>query len=170
MGFFSKIKNYVTGGAAEVQITFESKIVDGSNPLRLFVTATANDDCNIKKVYLKIRAKETYTEYVTRHNSNSNGGNTSTRELVTKTHDHLKQEFTLVNEIKLTKGQSEKWLSEFTFPPNSIATYHGKQASFKWEAIAGLDMAGNDPDSSWQEFILQKNMNHTNSIIGNGTI
>ncbi len=49
MGLFSKIKNYITGGAASVSVVFESPMVDGSTPIRLFVTAIAKDDCKIKK-------------------------------------------------------------------------------------------------------------------------
>ncbi len=161
MGLFSKIKNFITGGAAEVSIIYEEQVTDGSKPVKLFVTATANDDCKIKKVYLNFRARETYVKREQRTRTDDDGQSSTYYEDVTTHEDHFVKEMILAENITLTKGQSEKWLAEIELPNSVKATYHGKQVFFKWEAEAGLDMPGNDPDSGWVELIVAKKMNYT---------
>jgi len=166
MGFFSKIKNYITGGAAEVSIIYEEPVTDGSKPIKLFVMATAKDDCKIKNVYLKIRGLETYVKSVKQSRTDDDGNSTYYYEDQTAYENHFDKNLSLAENISLKKGQSEKWLAEFELPNNPKATYHGKQVSFKWESYAGLDMPGNDPDSGWVELIVAKNMNYTINDIG----
>ncbi|VXD14860.1 hypothetical protein [Marinoscillum sp. 108] len=161
MGLFSKIKNYITGGAASVSVVFESPMVDGSAPIRLFVTAIAKDDCKIKKVYLNIRARETYIKTVTYTETDGDGNSrTSTRD-ETRFEDHFQKEMILATDLELKKGAEDKWLAEFELPEDTKATYHGKSVFFKWEFQAGLDMPGNDPDSGWVELLVSKAMNYT---------
>ncbi|MFY0605078.1 MAG: hypothetical protein JXR10_00085 [Cyclobacteriaceae bacterium] len=161
MGFFSKIKNFITGGAAEVAIIYEEPITDGSKPVKLFVTATANDDCKIKKVYLNFRARETYIKRHERKRTDDDGHTTTYHEDLTEHLDHFTKELILAEDIMLSKGQSDKWLAEIELPSSPIATFHGRDVFFKWEAEAGLDMPGNDPDSGWVELIVAKKMNYT---------
>lgn len=161
MGLFSKIKNYITGGAAEVAIVFEADQVDGSQPIRLFISAIAKDDCKIKQVYFKVKGVESYKERVVVNNTNSDGSSsTSTRD---ETHEevHHREEQIVAEELLLKAGSEEKWLVTFELPESAIATYHGKEVSFRWKVFAGLDMPGNDPDSGWVEFVLAKKMNYS---------
>ena len=161
MGFFSKIKNYVTGGAAEVKLVFENQVVDGSDPVRLFIHARAKDDCKVKEVYFRMRGIETYVKREETISTDSDGDSSRTYRDVVKTDIHIGTKTTVARDISLVAGDEEKWLVEFEIPANSCPTFHGKEVSFKWEVYAGLDMPGNDPDSGWVEFFLSKKMNYT---------
>jgi hypothetical protein len=161
MGIFSKIKNFVTGGAAEVSVVFEAGETDGNQPLRAFVVATAKDDCNVKKVYFKIRGRETYVKSVHHSSTDSDGNTTNTQNYETHHETHFEKELTLADEEQINKGEVKKWLAEFEVPEDALATYHGKDVSLKWEVYAGLDMPGNDPDSDWVEFIVNKKMDYS---------
>lgn len=161
MGIFSKIKNFVTGGAAEVKVVFESGETNGTQPLRAFVVANAKDDCKVKKVYFKIRSRETYVKLVQHHTTDGDGNSTSTNNYETHHETHFDSELVLAEEDEINKGETKKWLAEFEVPEDALATYHGKDVFFRWEVYAGLDMPGNDPDSGWVEFIVRKNMNYS---------
>ncbi len=161
MGIFSKIKNFVTGGAAEVKVIFESAETDGARPLRAFVVATAKDDCKVKKVYFRIRGRETYVKLVHHHTTDGDGNSTSTNSYETHHETHFESELVLAEEEHIDKGSTKKWLAEFEVPEDALSTYHGKDVAFKWEVFAGLDMPGNDPDSGWVEFFVLKKMNYT---------
>ena len=161
MSIFSKIKNFVTGGAAEVQVIFESEHSEGNQPIRAFVLATANDHCHIKKVYLHLRGRETYVKMVNHNTTDGEGNRTATSGYETHHDVHFSKEMILAEEENLAKGETKKWLTEFELPGNALTTYHGKDVQFKWEVRAGLDMPGNDPDSGWVEFIVSKQMNYT---------
>ncbi|MEQ8473669.1 MAG: hypothetical protein RIC35_20905 [Marinoscillum sp.] len=156
MGIFSRIKNFITGGAAEVSVVFEKRTTDGSSTIRLFVTAFAKDDCKIKEVYLQVRGRETYKKRVQHTSTDSNGTVTTTHSDDTHYDIHYDSTLKLAKEITLNKGVQNKWLAEFEVPPGAVPTFHGKDCFMKWEVQAGLDMPGNDPDSGWVEFLLSK--------------
>lgn len=156
MGLFSKIKNFVTGGAAEVSVVFENRTTDGSGPVRLFVTALAKDDCKIKEVYLHVRGQETYKRRVQHTTTDSDGNVTTTYRDDTHYDVHFDSTLKLAKEVTLNKGDESKWLAEFELPPSAVPTFHGSDCFMKWEVQAGLDMPGNDPDSGWVEFLLSK--------------
>ncbi len=161
MGLFSKIKNFITGGAAEVSILFEEIETDGSKPIRLFVSALAKDDCTIKEVYLDIRERETYKKRVQQSTTDSEGNSSTLYEDQTRYEDHYTKQIILASDVKLKSGEEKKWLAEFELPHDALSTYHGQEVFLKWEMQAGLDMPGNDPDSGWQAFIVKKNMNYS---------
>lgn len=160
MGLFSKIKNYITGGAAEVSVVYENPKTDGQEPMRLFVVANARDSCKIKNVYLEIRGMETYKKRETRTSTDSNGNVTTTTHDVTTHYKHFERKMVLDEDVQMQEGEERKWLGEFDLPTDALPTYHGKDCFMKWEVFAGLDMPGNDPDSGWVEFFIQKEMNY----------
>ncbi|HCX23040.1 MAG: hypothetical protein CMB80_10925 [Flammeovirgaceae bacterium] len=161
MGIFSKIKNYITGGAADVSVVFENHIVRPEEALRLFVTASAKDDCTIKKVYLHLKCEETYKKRETRTSTDSNGRTTTTSHDVTKHHRHYFKELVLAEGIRLEKGSEDKWLAEFIIPADAWPSFVGKDCHMTWQVFAGLDMPGNDPDSGWNKFSVIKKMNYS---------
>lgn len=161
MGIFSKIKNYITGGAAEVSIVFENNTTDGKSVMRLFVLAKALDNCNIKKVYLDIRGQETYKKKETRTTTDSNGNVQTTTHHVTAHDNHYRHQLILANDVTMQAGEEQRWLGEFELPEDAYPTYHGKDCFMKWQVFAGLDMPGNDPDSGWVEFFVNKQLNYT---------
>ena len=160
MGLFSKIKNFVTGGAAEVTITFDQPIVDGVSPINATVTAVAKAECKIKKVYFEIKGEETYVEQVTDTTSDDDSPRTNTRD-ERRNEIHHRKELTLAENVILNNGEEKSWEATFELPQNAPATYHGEEVFFKWEVDAGLDMPGIDPSSGWVEIIVAKEMNYT---------
>ncbi|REE05666.1 hypothetical protein [Marinoscillum furvescens] len=160
MGLFTKIKNYITGGAAEVGIVFEENPTDGLSPLRVFVTAFANADCKASNVYLKWRARETYKKLVTTTSTDSDGNSTTSTHSETRYEDHYTAQVKVAEEVSIAKGKEERWLVTLDLPREAHPTYHGKEVFFKWEVFAGLSMPGNDPDSGWQEVVIRRKTNY----------
>ena len=106
-GIFSQIKNFITGGAADVSIIYEEPVADGSKPIRLFVTATAKDDCKIKNVYLNIRARETYVKSVDDPEQMEMADHqTTTTEDQTAYEDHFDNMLTLAENVSLKERKA----------------------------------------------------------------
>jgi len=156
MGFFKKIKNFITGGAAKVSVIFENNISDGASPVRCFVTATADQQCKISEVYVEFKGEERYRKEEIRDDTDSDGNIHRHTETVTKYENLHYEKQIATSDIMLSEGQSEKWLVSFDFPAEVIPTYQGKNAHFKWMIRAGLDMSGIDPKSDWTEIMVEK--------------
>lgn len=66
------------------------------------------------------------------------------------------KEFTLASSGQMGEEASHAVKGEIDFPADLPASYKGKFAKIKWEAMAGLDMSGlGDPDSGWLEITVK---------------
>ncbi len=159
MGLFDKLKqakNFITGGAAEVSVSFEEEYNDGNKPIKVHIHCQVKDaDCKVRKVYIKVKATE---EVIARDIdiARDEGGNiTRYREdvrNVIETYNSGEQMIT--GELSLEANQTYDWTADIELPSECNGTYHGQNARHEWEVFAGLDMAGNDPDSGWVPFYV----------------
>ncbi len=53
---------------------------------------------------------------------------------------------------EIENGETKTWTVEVTIDPENNGTYRGVHARHEWQAYAGLDAFGNDPDSGWVGF------------------
>lgn len=135
MGILNNIKNFVTGGAAEVTLDFENRVINDNSPLRIKLTATAKEETIIiDKVYLDIAAVE-------------KSGNTKYM---------YKDQKILDDQVQLNAGESKTWETQFEIPSTAPATFIGKKSSLKWQVSGGLDMSGVDPSSESEPFVLNR--------------
>lgn len=154
MGFMDKlksIKNAITGGSADVSLEIGEASLGGSTPVR--ITAVIGDaDLKIDKVYLKVRSRESvFVRNIPVAVERSDYVDVR-RQDVEQDIDLYKERHEISGKEVLNANETYTWEGELTLPSDAKASYYGEQAKHVWEAFAGLDAFGNDPDSGWVEF------------------
>src|SRR5262245_40525031 len=135
MGFFSDLKNKVTGGAASV--TIQAPQVRRGQAATVAVQATAKANGKVAAVYLIVRGVES-CEF--KHEG----------EKVSSTHVSYENKITISGPQEIKTGETYNWQGQIELPANAHPSLAGKLIDHKWQIQAGLDMPGNDPDSGWQ--------------------
>lgn len=161
MAIFDDVKNFITGRAADLAV--EALEPKRSGPFTVRVRATARNDCNFSRVYLRIMQVET----VQANNVPVTSASTPSvaTEAVSTTNppnppnprytDISKTEITYQNEIEvsalgtLKSGETRDWQVQVELPPDAQPTFHGRFCKNEWSLLAGLATSGNDPDSGW---------------------
>jgi hypothetical protein len=144
MGFFSNLKNAVTGGAASVQIQLPPAARRGET-IPVTIQATAKSAAKVTSVYLLVRA----TEHAQVKDTDYANGKSST-ETVHGRKITYETRIAIAGAQQLDEGQSYTWQGQLPMPQTSNPTFRGQMINHTWEIQAGLDMTGNDPDSGWQ--------------------
>jgi hypothetical protein len=151
MGFFDKIKsavNVVTGGAAEVNLSFGE--VKFGEPISIHVRALAKSDLKIEKVYLQLRGvEEINVDDVDYEDRDGDGDKERTHENVRKQHETYEMEQVISGAQELENGQEYEWTTEIQLPDHLQSPYRGRYCTHSYKIFVGLDAFGNDPDSGW---------------------
>ena len=146
MGFFSKLKNAVTGGAAEVNVEIGEAVAGEGLPVK--VVARAQSTFKINRVYLLVRASE---EAVVRDiDVHRDGG--LIQEDVHGEIETCNMEINIADAMTLEEGADYEWETTVELPEDVNPTFRGEIIRHTWQLQAGLDAFGNDPDSGWIEF------------------
>jgi hypothetical protein len=145
MGFFSNLKNKITGGSATVNIQVPSVVRGQPASVRIEVTAKA--DGKVNGVYLLINAVETCEVKDTDWN-----GTKHTTEIVRGRKTSYENKLTVAGGFDMKAGQVYNFDARVELPTNTNPSFDGKMIEHEWAIQAGLDMAGNDPDSGWIKF------------------
>lgn len=139
MGLLDSVKNFVTGGGAEVVVTIENPVIDGGETLKMNVSATAKEETlAIKNVYVEVKAEE----------------KSANTKMIYETTIELE------NTVQLSAGESKSWNCEVPIPADMPATFFGRHSSMQWYVNAGLDVPGIDPASGWQKFVVNRPINY----------
>ena len=145
MGFFSNLKNKITGGGATVNISVPS-VVRGQ-PATVGIEVTAKADGKVNAVYLLINAVESCEVKDTDWN-----GTKHTTETVRGRKVSYENKITVAGPFELKTGQVYNFEGRIELPTSTNPSFDGKIIEHEWAIQAGLDMAGNDPDSGWIKF------------------
>ncbi len=169
MGFMDKLKqmkNFVTGGHAKVFLEIVEPSLD--EPFTLKVKAVVGDaPVKVARVYgyikgservtiENVKVSEEHTEVVAEDEYGD--GEVVDREVevghrdVSRTKQTAYVEVNIAGAQELEANQEYTWEAEVKIPADSLPTYDGFNATHFWFAQAGLDVAGNDPDSGWIKF------------------
>lgn len=153
MGFFSTLKNNLTGSWADVTL----QPADGSrgDVLELKVHVHVRDEpIEVSKVAVKVRCVERVTvpesRTTTRAGDDDRPRSTTSDRTVTTT--LFDREIMASPAVHLEAGSDHEFVAEVSLPEEMPPTVTGRNARFEWQAFASLDMKGNDPDSGWQTF------------------
>jgi len=147
MGFFSKLKNTLTGGWAKIAIECDGGLRGDEIPvvIRVFVGAEAID---IDRVYLKVRSFEEVE--IPRYQFQ----NMATQQMdfidIEHSFDNYVKDYTVDGPQRLDANEEYEWEYSFTVPEECQPSFNGKLARHLWEVHAGLEMPGRDPESNWQ--------------------
>ena len=135
MGIFKNVANFVTGGAADVQIELIKPVLDDQLELEVVIRVKpTGETIHAKCLYVEAQAVE----------------KSSTTNVL------FKIEHVLEEELQINKGDEKEWKYKLMFPDDVPPTYLAKYFTVKWEIKASLDMPGVDPNSGWQPFVLNK--------------
>ncbi|CAN5783917.1 hypothetical protein BH11MYX2_BH11MYX2_31750 [soil metagenome] len=139
MGLLGDIKHAFTGGGATVTAT----VTDARRAATatVVVEATAHTNMKISSVYVLVRATSTRE---TNHRGAVSDETTTVYE----------EKHYLAAEQELVEGQSYTWRGQVSIPEQLFSSpgHRLRFSGHDWEARAGLDVVGNDPDSGWQLF------------------
>ncbi|MEE2756971.1 MAG: hypothetical protein VYA30_09930 [Myxococcota bacterium] len=155
MGLWDTLKgavNSVTGGSASVEIEVGEATL--GKPIFVRVRANALADLEISSVYLLVQAIE-YAEVRDVDYDRDDGHQTI--EYVRGNLTTFNTRLELAEGQSLSSGESYVWEGSFIIPDTENPTFEGQMISHTWQIQAGLDAAGNDPDSGWRSFEVWDN-------------
>ncbi|MFC1895712.1 hypothetical protein ACFL0Q_03480 [Thermodesulfobacteriota bacterium] len=150
MGLLSKLKKTITGSWADVSLS-ASPAQRGETITFTVDVAVQSDPIEIDKVYIKLRCREAID--IPRYYSAQLDDRSYIH--VEKHHDFFTQELTLGMAQKMAANQSYSFSGSAEIPSNLPPSMTGKYSRTEWEALAGLDMKGNDPDSGWVTLVVR---------------
>ena len=146
MGLLSKLKsavNFVTGGAAKVQIEYTPSTAVPGQTINVKVTAVSTGgEVKSKGIYIDLRSIERVS--------------VSKRDSVELDDDLDFSKETFSNEVKISDdfvlGANETKVFEGTInmPDNVQPSFDGKFVSHAWEIRGRVEAKGNDPDSGYK--------------------
>lgn len=147
MGLFDKIKsaaNAVTGGAAKVSVQVPQARL--REPFNVTVQATSTgQDVKYSKVYIKIEGVEQVEMEDKENNNRKVRASAKTVDLI----------FTVAPAGVLAANESGEWSIDVELPQTATPEFKGQFTRHFYRIWAGLDTVGNDPDSGWQEIVMQ---------------
>ncbi len=156
MGFFSNLKNSLTGGWATVTLTPGEAVRGTLVPVTVNVLVKENP-IQVARVYVKLECREEIEipDYAT-DLKNADGSNTTRHTITVRQSGTLLQTETVLGTPgELNAGQAYTFEGKVEIPAELPPTCHGRYFRTRWRMLAGLDMKGNDPDSGWVDLELR---------------
>lgn len=142
MGLFDKVKSMagaITGNSAKVSITTAPVCL--GEPFEATIQALAKDaEVSYSRVYVKVRGREKI-DLTDRDRDGT--------ERIRRSESTYEAEVVAEGAGQLAPNENKTWTCEISIPATAPALYRGKYAEHYYEVQAGLDCAGNDPDSGW---------------------
>lgn len=151
MGLFSKIKNTLTGGWADVRCTAGPGRRGESLDVQVDVHVKA-DAIDVKDIYVQIECREV-VDIPNYHVPGMNRGDSmhnSNRVHVHERNTLWTHKLSAGQGLTLEGGSQNSYQVRFDLPSQWPASWSGRYCRLEWAVLAGLDMKGNDPDSGWQ--------------------
>ncbi len=148
MGFFDRMKNFVTGGGAEVAVVAVEPTRGGPFTVKIHA-AVGEADIEIKAVYLKVASMETVVINDVEIARVINEKMETVREDIEKTTTVHDQTINVAGAQTLKAGEEYDWETTVTLPDTAPPSFVGVTAKHEWKILAGLAVPGNDPDSGW---------------------
>lgn len=153
MGLFSGLKNFLTGGAAELRLEPMEIKVGQTCPVRVKVLVK-DSDVKSKELYLYLRSEVTCNDFKVEWKDKDDDKTFDkieiTSQRITTT---WKQEKFTIDQSPLYRKGSDLLLEKGVQIPSDMAPSVSDMIQYKM--LAGIDASGNDPDSGWTEVKVQ---------------
>lgn len=135
MSVLKSVKNYLTGGGAEVVVEILNHVIELDEPIKAIIKVTAKDETLlVKEVYFGVKAEEKSANR----------------------HSIFKDQKSVDKNLQLNPGDVKEWEVSLEIPASAPATFIGKHSSLQWYARAGLAVSGVDPKSEWEKFVVNR--------------
>ncbi len=149
MGFFSNLKNSITGGWADVRIT-TTEAVRGE-PMQITVDVSVRpDDIQVNDIYVGLECHEIVEIDNYRTHDYDDTGDINYID-IREDVELLDRRVSLAREVTLSAGSQQVYEGELDLPGHLPPSYRGRHSEIRWHALAALDRKGNDPDSGWHD-------------------
>ena len=153
MGILDKLKAaaaVVTGGAAEVTLEYEPKVVMPGDTIRVKVTAaSAGAEVKSGGVFVDLRAEEQIRVPRSAVAMQTKDSVLSMGDIhVEKT--SFEQSFPIAPALVLAPNETKQFEGTVQVPAGVEPSYRGPHSEHRWQIRGRLDAFGNDPDSGWQ--------------------
>lgn len=149
MGLFSGLKNFLTGGAAELRLEPMEIKVGQTSAVRVKVLVK-DSDVKSKELYLYLRSEVTCNDYKVEWKDKNEDKKFDkieiTSQRITTT---VKQEKFTLDQSPLYRKGSDVLVEKGIQIPNDMSP--SISGMLQWKALAGIDASGNDPDSGWSD-------------------
>ena len=146
MGFLSNMKNNLTGSWANVNVRTGQQMRRGE-PAGVAVDVQVKDsDITINGVIVEVSLQERVS--LSGVQLMGDGDNERVDGQANERLHH--QEFTIAAGQQLGANQSGSFEGQIQLPSHLPPSARGRNAEFRGQVRARLDMKGNDPDSGWQ--------------------
>ena len=143
MGFFNKIKNFVTGGGVELTLEIVGECYL-RKPFEVALTLTVDNlEIEAELIYLNLKFVERVRVRVNTHNSQ---GQSSSRT-VTKESVLYEDKIYLDRDIVLDPNQEYRYTETIHLPLEAMPSFEGVHANLEWSLQAVIEKSGNDPES-----------------------
>jgi len=153
MGLFSGLKNFLTGGAAELRLEPMEIKVGQTSAVRVKVLVK-DSDVKAKELYLYLRSEVTCNDYKVEWKDKNEDKKFDkieiTSQRITTT---VKQEKFTLDQSPLYRKGSDVLVEKGIQIPNDMSP--SISGMLQWKALAGIDASGNDPDSGWTDVKVQ---------------
>jgi len=152
MGFFSKLKNTLTGGWADVTLDAPGGRRGDSIAVTVRVRMKG-EPIAISRVYVRLTCAEIID--IPGYQIPAAGTTASATPGRDRVDIHareslLDQDSTLAPAQTLAANQEYEFKGRIEIPNTCPPSFGGRHARIEWQVLAGLDMKGNDPDSGWR--------------------
>ncbi len=139
MGLFDKMKNFVTGGGAEVKLE-HAPVAFPSMPLAVKVTVTAKTDLKSDGVFVDLVGMEQASFRPAQADADVH---------------HSAQTYStalkLSEALTMTAGEVRTFEGVVLLPKEAQPTFVGKKVKHGWTIRGRIEVSGNDPDSGFVE-------------------
>lgn len=154
MGFFEKLRNYVTGDDVMVSLETPSIALPG-RPLACAVIAIAKAEVESKGVYIDVNAVENVkasetasgVQFAQTTRTLPGQGNRA-HEVSCSTYTNT---FQIHPALSMKQGETKQFTGTISLPRELQPTYKGRNACHIVYIRARIDASGNDPDSGFVE-------------------
>ena len=152
MGLFSNLKNFVTGGGAEVSLEVLNQAKRGSAVTLRVKAVIGPADIEIEHVSVKIMGEESVKVPNVSVAKTVNEIVQTEKKTVEHSENTFQMKSELASDMTLKASQTYSWEEKINLPEDALPTFIGKNAKHQWQAMASLVMRGNDPDTGWLDF------------------
>lgn len=146
MGLLNKLKgavNFVTGGAAKVQIEYEPSTAVPGQTIHVKVTATSTgSEVKSKGIFIDLRSVERV-----RITKRDHGDLDHDLDIMKTTFD---TEVKIADDFVLGADETRVFEGSVNMPDNVQPTFDGRFVSHAWEIRGRVEARGNDPDSGFK--------------------
>lgn len=136
MSILKNIKNFVTGGAADVKLSVKDAVLFTGDELQIEVEVSPTEDTiHAKRIYIIVVATER---------------SANIKQIYS-------QEVEVDANVQINSGDKKSWTTTIQLPEEP-ASFIGKHSSLHWSVLGGIELPGVNPESKPLQLIVNQRL------------